>query len=275
MAVLYLDTNHLSRLVRDADHPTVRRVLGALRDGRTHLAVSMLHLHELSHPQFRSRADVGALLDSLPLTWAIQLPDVWDGETERAFRIALTESAPPLRVFDADPRRSLGMPDEAVIPPSQMLEAMAEHPHLRAYTTETAEYGARYDGLLKTRAAAIRNPEEPILARLRDMKRNRSPSGLYLPQAYPETEILRRAGGLAALPGYQVFQELGRTRLADERYETDLNDMIDEWHACYSPYADLTALDRRTIGRMRSARLPSLARATSDLTDVATWLDRL
>jgi hypothetical protein len=65
---------------------------------------------------------------------------------------------------------------------------------------------------------------------------------------------LARAGGMESFPAYSVLLRLARLRLNDPGFRTLRNDIIDEWHACYVPYASIAALDRRTAARYRDAR---------------------
>ncbi len=53
---------------------------------------------------------------------------------------------------------------------------------------------------------------------------------------------------------------------------TERNDPIDEWHALYSPYVRVAVLDRRTVGRCRSAKLPHVDRITRKLAEVPELL---
>ena len=258
--VLYLDTGHLSRLAKTPEQYSP--ILDILRDGKIYLAFSLLHLHELSAPGPWGREMVGGLLDSVPLAWSIWIDDVFDREAHSALARALTDSYTPPTVFFLDSGSAWGVPENARITPSQMLNNLANNAKLRTAVPAVADRGARLDQLLKQNAAVVKHPNGPLLGRLRDMRISQTPGGLHLPHPYPAEEIVRRVGGIAAFPAYNVFQALALTRLRDNRFSTKPNDLIDEWHACYSPYASLTALDRGTAARCRSAKIPGVERIT-------------
>lgn len=272
MLVLYLDTNHLSRLARSPHAPHCGAVRELLRQGPFHLALTFLHLQELSAPAFKSRGAVGVLLDDVPVAWAPSPDQIFDREVRAAIRLATTGSAESTSVFDPDFVRTFGAPRDADIPISQMLEAMAEHPTLRDHLRGAAEYGAAADHDFGRAAAVVRNPKEPILAHIRDLNAMTSPAGLHFPRSISPEEIFDRAGGLAGFPAINVVHSLARTRLKDESFRASENDVFDEWHASYAPYCAAMALDRRTTARFRMTRLPEAARVTHRLVDVPSLL---
>jgi hypothetical protein len=269
---LYLDTNHVSHLARHPDAADSRAVLAVLSAGRYKLGLSIFHLQELSAPTFSSRSQVGALLDRLPIAWA-PTPDVlFKLEARWAVERALSDVVVDHHVFTTSFERALGAPPEANILISEMLEAFAEHAHLRDHLHEAAREGATADAAWKRNAAVVRAPDEPVLSLIHDALTNRPPSGIVLQRPYPAADVLRRIGGVAALPAYQVSLGLARTRLNDESFEMESNDVVDEWHACYAPYCAAMALDTRTTARLRSARLPCVSRVTHRLADIPAIL---
>ncbi len=273
-AVIYLDSNHISRLVRDGKDPDVERVRQFLADGRFGLGFSLMHLYELSAPSFTSRPAVGAFLDAAPLMWAVHLPELFDREIHSVFQRAALKISDPPHIFHDDAVSAWAMPEAAAIPVSEMLDAFSSRPDLRVTISKTAGHGAIMDRL-KTNAAVIRDPKAPLLSRLRDMRIAQTPAGISLPVPYPAEEILERAGGVPGFPAYNVFQSLFLTRLRDGGFATGPNDIVDEWHTCYLPYTQAIALDRRTVGRCRSARLADLGRVASSLGELVPILNRV
>jgi hypothetical protein len=270
--VLYLDTNHLSRLARFPGEPECRSIRTLLDGGAARLALSFLHLQELSAPTFRSRGEVGALLDDLPIAWA-PTPDVlFDREVRAAIRLAMIGSADFAPVFASSFSEALGAPPETDILVSQMLEALAFRPALRAHLQEAADSGARADYRFGRLAAVVKNPREPILAHIRDLNAQTTPAGLHLPRELTPEEIFERAGGVAGFPVTNVAHSLARTRLKDERFIVSGNDLFDEWHACYAPYSAAMALDRRTAARFKMTQLPSASRVTHLLAGIPALL---
>jgi hypothetical protein len=93
-----------------------------------------------------------------------------------------------------------------------------------------------------------------------------------MPARLTPEDVLNRAGGLHGFPAYCLFQSLGLTRLRDLQYVAEQNDIVDEWHALYAPYSRVIALDKRTVGRVRSTRLQVAERVTAQLKDVPDLL---
>jgi hypothetical protein len=270
--VLYLDTNHLSHLARFPREPGCRSVRELLDSEQVQLGLSLLHLQELSAPAFRSRGEVGALLDDVPVTWAPSPDELFDREVRSAIRLAMTGNAESDCVFDPDFVRTFGAPFEANIAISEMLEAMAGHATLRDHLREAAAYGAAAGHIVGRAAAVVRNPSEPILARIRDLNSKMTPAGLHLPRRLSPEEIFDGAGGLSGFPAINVAHSLARTRLKDESFRASENDIFDEWHACYAPYSTVIALDRSTAARFRMTHLPEAARVTHRLADISALL---
>lgn len=255
--VLYLDTNHLSVMARRPHEPANAAVLTILERGEAQLALSLLHLQELSAPTFIDRPTVGAMLDRLPVLWAINIIELFNREVRQALQRVLVGDCPPLVVFCEDLRHAWDAPGLEIVPRiAEQLEIFASRPDLRARVAQSAAHGAWLDAVIKTGAAVLLDPAGPVLSRIREMDIRKTPSGIVMTRPYPAEELLAKAGGLGGFPAYNVFQQLHRIRLGDARYATSDNDLIDEWHACYYPYADLTALDRRTVSRCAAARLP-------------------
>jgi hypothetical protein len=272
-SVIYLDSHHISRLVRDPTDADVGRALQLLRSGRFALGFSLMHLYELSAPSFISRPAVGAFLDTACLKWAVHLPELFDREIRSVFeRVALGRVSHP-RIFHDDVLSAWAMPDGAAIPPSEMLDVFSSRPDLRDKIAKTAGHGAIMDRL-KTDAVVIRDPKVPLVSRLRDMLIPETPAGLILPVPYAPEELFDRAGGVPGFPAYNVFQSLSLTRLRDGGFAPGPTDIVDEWHACYLPYSYATALDRRTVGRCRSAKLPHIDRLAISLADLVPMLGR-
>ncbi len=272
--IVYLDTNHLSELALRPDGNGASEVLQLLATARLRLGLSLLHLQELSAPGFAGRAEVGRLLDRVPVSWAPFIEKVFDLEVTWGLERALTGATHERQVFTPSFEHAFGAEPEANIPISRMLDAFAMRPDLRKKLPEAARYGVRGDAAMKRNAALIRAPDQPLLSRIRDMAPRITASGLYMPAPYPPEELLRRAGGLPGFPAYNVFLGLARTRLGDDLFPTEENDLIDEWHASYAPYVSAMALDRRTVGRFRAASLPQVDRVTHRLDEVPAILAR-
>ena len=271
-SIAYLDTHHISRLARFPDEAESVAVRQMLQDGKVNLAMTWLHLQELSAPEFVSRAQVGAFLDTLRVVWGPTPDKLFDSEVQAAIQYAMTREATKLAPFSESFTEAFEAPLEADIPIAEMLEAMANHPTLRTHLADAAHHGARMDARFKKAAAIVRNPKEPIVAHIRELNSRTTPSGLQLPRVFSPDEVIDLAGGLSGFPALHVSHSLARTRLGDERFPSVANDVVDEWHACYAPYVAVTALDRRTAARFRMARLPDAQYVTHSLKDVPRLL---
>jgi hypothetical protein len=229
---------------------------------------------ELSAPTFKSFDAVCQLLDSVPVAWAILPPELFSREVKAGFAKALGAHNPPFAVYYESPVQPLSDVNLEGGTPSAALEALRSTPRLRSLLLDAARVHALTYDSLKIRAAAVRNPLEPLLSRIRDTQLRETPSGIFLSEPLNPEYILERAGGLDGFPAYQIFQSLNVTRLKDPKYVTVSNDIFDEWHAVYAAYSSATALDRRTYGRLRSTRLPVVSRVTSSLADLPGILGR-
>ena len=263
-------------MARRPQEPANAAVLAVLEHGEARLALSLLHLQELSAPTFIDRPTVGAMLDRLPVLWAINIIELFNREARQALqRLLVGDNAPPV-VFCEDLRHAWDAPGLEIVPQvSEQLEIFAGRPDFRARIAQSAAHGAWLDGVIKTGAAVLRDPTGPVLSRIREMDIRETASGLVLARPYPAEELLAQAGGLAGFPAYNVFQQLHRIRLGDARFPTSENDLVDEWHACYYPYANVTALDRRTVARCAAAQLPGRERLTYQLGSVPQLLASL
>ena len=269
--ILYLDTNHISALARYPESDESKAVLAILENGEARLGVSLLHLHELSSPKFVDRPKVGELLDRLPLAWARWVIHVFGDEIRAAIAKSLGTVRGVAAFYDCM-EAAFVMPQMAAVEPSVALEAMAENPHLRKGLLRT-EYAARLDASLKGNAAVMTDPLVPLMATMREEHDlSRTPAGLRLGRPLDPETIIKSVGGLTAFPAYQVFHLMHRTRLGDETFQTQGNDIVDELHACYGPYVRALLVDKATLGRLRSGRVPFIDRCSRHLRDAPRLL---
>lgn len=264
----------MSHVARYPDQADSLALVGLLQNGDYRLGLSLLHLQELSAPTFASRQSVGSFLETIPVSWAPSPDVLFQREVRWGIERALYGSNSSPEVFDTSFEKAMGAPPEASIPISEMLQALAERPDLRAHLREAAHYGADADSRFKRTAALVRAPNEPILSHIRDMRMSSMRSGITIPQTVSDEDIFRKAGCLAGFPANYVAQALAKIRSMNETFRTESNDVIDEWHACYAPYCAVTVLDRATAARFREARLPDASRVTHRLSDVRDILER-
>jgi len=273
--VIYLDTNHISHLARNPQDVAAANILALLHSGSVDLAFSVLHMVELSDPNFKSFPDVCRLLDSVRIAWAILPHALNDLELEIAFARAFEEKLPEPRAFFASPKQALNYPFPDTALPSDALEAMREIPRMRdVLLNEATDHAREYDQV-KNNAVAVTRPSEPLLSRIRDYILKTNPAGAPLAREFIPDSILERAGGLKAFPAYAIHQGLIVSRLKDPKYVTERNTIMDEWHAVYAPYVAAMALDRATAQRFRSMKLPAASRVTAKLHEIPALLTSL
>jgi hypothetical protein len=124
--VLYLDTNHISSLVRRPEAAESRAVMTLLQANRAYLAFSIFHIIELSAPTFKSYGDVCDLLDKLPVAWAIHFPNLFDAEIDAAFARVVGGKPRPVEAFFTTPAEAWGDPQ----PPLRLLKPFG---HIRDF----------------------------------------------------------------------------------------------------------------------------------------------
>ena len=266
--VLYLDTNHISRLVRDRDSAAVVDTVVLLESGNIRLAYTVLHLLELSDPDFKDRGTVGQLLDRLPLAWGMDPMSLLSTEIDAQISAAAGEVS-AVDPFHTTMEDGWDAPPAAVVRPSRGIEVFATTPHLRQGMLKSKAYGAALDGLVKRTAAVVEEPLRPLLSKIReehDLTRTQA-GGPIDPPLTPEA-LVEAAGGIDGFPANRAYRDLYLTRLNDPTYRTQGNDIIDELHCVYGPYVSALLVDRTTLGRIRSTQVPFASWSGRKLEDV-------
>jgi hypothetical protein len=262
--VLYLDTNHLSRLGKHPSAPDSTGLVQVLEETGAALALSLVHLIELADPDFISGPRVAARLDTLPVIWALSPDDLWEAEVRSAFA-AYAGATASVRPFGFDVSVALGGPTSGASP-SEVLDAFRD-PAIRHEIDQVAVGGLIFDRL-KTDATLVQAP----LRLLKEMIRKRQPQatevGLVLPAPADPDDIIAAAGGLRGFPSYGLLHAVATARLRDKQFQADRSDVFDLMHAAYAVYADVTALDRSYAARVRAARNDLSKRVTHRLEEV-------
>jgi hypothetical protein len=266
--VVYLDTNHLSVLGKDPTGQPAQDLTRALAQSRAKVALSLIHLIELSHPAFVSGPEVAAFLDSLPVVWASAPDDLWEAEVLRAYaRYAGTEWE--YRVFGSDVSSAIGG-HRVGATPSQAINAF-RHPGIRAEIEHATIAGIMFDRM-KTDASLVTDPLKLLKGMIQARRPKTTPAGLALPTVDP-ADIVKCAGGLVGFPSYALMHSVASARLRDKQFQARRSDVFDLMHCAYAVYAAITALDRSYSARVRQAR-PDLAKqVTHRLPDVISALD--
>jgi hypothetical protein len=198
------------------------------------LAVSYLEILELAAPNFTSLPDLKALLRDLPHVLANPFENVADEEI--AFVVARVNglSRRPPRVFARDTSEwgyHLGPVGGTAV---DMLDALSESTEQRDQIQAMARWGAQ-SSMLKGEAALAKNPKLPLtLAVQHHLDHQRKIYKGYANGLSAE-EILKRAGGRAAFPAYEVQESLVAERMADKGQKSSANDVFDEFIAFYAP----------------------------------------
>jgi hypothetical protein len=270
--IVVLDTNHLSDLAREPSAPESAAIIGRLERGDTALGISLFHLLELSDPRFKSADNLRALLRAVPNVLANPYENVEDEEMAVACARATGLTRRPPRVWARDTSEWSYHVGPAGGTAVDMLDAFVAMSDEREQVRAFAEYGAQ-GSMMKSRAALVREPMLPLTLALQrhiDEQRLRFPG---YANALTAREVIERAGGKSAFPGYQMQESLLDQRMKDPGQKSTANDVYDEFIAFYAPYAAVTAVDRRTFHRAQMARVEAVARMTRHLSEVPRLLD--
>jgi len=272
--VLYLDTSHISEIARNSSAPGAEALLRILQSDRAALAISLMHFIELASPDFASVGDVKALLREVPIAFAVSTEEVWASEMAVSCALAGGKVREPPRVFCRTAldwcRGPSPTPGHAV----DYLEAFIEQPELRVQILDVAAEAARVS-MMKAQAAIIRDPRLPLrLSVSNHLEEFRARNPDYAGGLTSE-QVVDKAGGPPAFPSLAVFHCTisERLKLADQK--STINDVLDEYHAAYAPYAAATALDRRTVARVRHGGLAEKHRVTARLEEVSTLFEQV
>jgi hypothetical protein len=249
-------------------------VITLLQREEATLAVSYLQILELAAPSFTSLPDLKALLSDLPHVLANPFENVADEEI--AFVVARVNglSRRPPRVFARDTSEwgyHVGPVGGTAV---DMLDAVSESTEQRDQIRAMAKWGAE-SSMLKGEAALAKNPKLPLtLAVQHHLDQQRKTYKKY-GMGLSAEEIVKRAGGRAAFPGYEVQESLVAERMADKGQKSSANDVFDEFIAFYAPYAAATAVDKRTLHRAKMAKLPAVPRMTRYLSEIPSIVERV
>lgn len=273
--ILYLDTSHISEIVRNPMDATNRAILHSLEKGEAELGVWVVHLLELTDPNFKSFDSARDLLSDVPVRMALDRRFVIEDEVALACSRISGQSRRPPRVFVEN------LEDWAVtvaMPPGfsviDVLDFLRDNESHRKSGLAVAQDGATWS-VLKENAAVAQNRLSIAALYVRDhLEKIRPANPFYVSGLTPE-EIIKHAGGLSAFPMLFVMLTIARERLIYPGKKTKRNDIIDEYHASYSPYAAVTTLDGPTFARYRDAKLPYLARVTTRVDEVSKILVRV
>lgn len=266
--VVYLDTNHLSALGRYPQRPASAAFLEALTSGGAVVALSIVHLIELSHPNFKSGDAVGAFLDQLPVVWALSLDSLWEAEVRAAYAAFFGN---PISVdpFGDDVSSAIGG-RRSNAKPSLAIESF-RNPELRSEIEQATIAGLLFDAL-KTDAMLVRDPLILLKRMIVKRRPSRTPGGLVIDPIVDPAQILEVVGGLRGFPSYSLMHTVATARLRDRTFRASPADVYDLMHAAYATYASLTALDRSYAARVRSARPDLVNKVTYQLSEISSWL---
>ncbi|HEX7239127.1 MAG TPA: hypothetical protein VF263_02585 [Longimicrobiaceae bacterium] len=268
-----LDTNHISDLVWRRADADVQSIVKILSRGDVSLNVCLFHVVELSAPTFPKFVDIIQLVRDLPIVLGNPVENIFDEELACACAAACGRTRRPPRVFARD-LSEWGYVGTVQGTAVDLLEFYATHQNHRDRLISAFDYFSRYDRL-KRDAAVVRDPMLPITLQ---MEEHLTKLRLTTPQyadALSAREVLDKVGGVPALPAYEIYQQVMLQRLTHLEKITSGNDLRDEYVACYTPYAAVTVLDRRTAHRVKQAKQSSAPRVTRYLKEVPDILQRI
>lgn len=270
---IYLDNNHLSDLIFGPEY-AVMSTMSILAGGRALLAISLWHIVELSRVSPERAERVRAFMRSVPIRLAIDTGRLRDDEIAYAIaRLRGFERRPP-RVFvrtltDWAPSHTAPLGYSAV----DFFEIMHRDPAYREAMMKTPREGAEIAVMMREHAAVVRDLLEPLTKAVADhldewrWRQRDYAAGLTA------REIVD-AIGENVCPSAAACNRLARVRLLDKS-KADPNDIVDEDHAAYAPYAAVLATDGPTAHRFRQGKVPASVRVTSRLNEVAPLFERV
>lgn len=272
--VLYLDTNHISEIARHPDRADSQPVVAALQGSRAALAITLIHFVELSDPGFSSFTAVRDLLRSVPVAWTGSTTEVWDSEIAVACARARGITREPPRVFHKDALDWSRGPSPTSDDAGTFLEDLVKQSELREGLLDVAKEAAQVS-MIKTEAVLVKEPVFPLRIGVQDHLDSWRARNWDYALGLDADDIIRSAGGPPGFPSLHTYHSTLRERLKLADQKSTKNDVFDEYHAAYAPYAAVTALDRATVSRLKAAGLNVVHRVTAFLSDVPGILERV
>lgn len=266
--IVYLDTNHLSRLGRTPDGRDESQFVHALSRADARVSLSIIHLIELSHPDFRSGETVAALLDALPIVWARPLDEIWENEVHAAYA-AYFHTTISFEPFGSSVNYAIGG-RHVDATPSQAIESFRGS-DLREEIERTTVAGLMFDAM-KTDATLVTDPLKLLKRMIASRRPRKTATGIVIDPSCDPVDVLKAVGGLSGFPSYFLLHRIATGRLRDKSFRAKQSDVYDLMHAAYVPYASYTALDRSYAARVRRARPDLAVKVTHELPDVSAWL---
>jgi hypothetical protein len=154
------------------------------------------------------------------------------------------------------------------------LEALVKQPGLRKGLLDVAKEAAQRS-MIKTEAVLVKQPVFPLRIVVQDHLDSWRARNWDYALGLDADDIIRSAGGPPGFPSLHTYHSTLRERLKLADQKSTRNDVFDEYHAAYAPYAAVTALDRPTVSRLKAARLNVVHRVTALLSDVLGILEKV
>jgi hypothetical protein len=264
--VVYLDTNHLSDLVRKPTAPGSVAVREMFAGGVARLALSFMHVIELSANVPYSPA-IRRYADSCNPLFGRSMLDLFSAEADSAWRGARGQPRVDIETFVAtvgdwahDVRAG-----ERTLP---FTEFFGRHPEYRNdYRAQMELVAEEYRGRAKS-SGSMPGRELGPLPRIVRMRRPVDADVSTL----SAIDVIDRAGGLSAFPAFHCQHALLLSKLEIPSAIITVNDLVDFYHAIYAPYAAVAVLEHRHIELLRQRGLGHIARMTADLAEVPALL---
>lgn len=273
--VLNLDTCVISALARDPGRDDCRAVLKLLEHGDNLLAFSIVHALELAKtPVDTSRREITNLLRDTPVVFSVPREMVEEDEIAYAIARATGHERRRPRVFV----RSLRNWGKRVIPDGYGASDMIEHFHEDVAGRD--DFFAAIQELsalewLKSRSLLTRHPAEPTRLAVQcflDEMRARNPT--YAGNLAAE-EVIKRVGGVSGFPARHVMDQVVALRLRTAKQKPNGNHLLDDYIACYAPYASITQMDGPATQRIIDTKVQCATRVVRDLKSIPPLLARI
>ena len=221
--VVYLDTNHLSTLGRHSEIPASASFRKALADSGGVIALSIVHLIELGNPSFKSSDLVCALLDELPVVWALPLDSFWAAEVSATYGAYFKH---PLEVqpFGDDVQHAIGG-QRLGVKPSLAVESFRD-PAIRLEVEQATIAGLIFDAM-KTDATLVQDPLILLKRMIVSRRPSMTPGSDGVEPFVGPADILRAVGGLRGFPSYSPMHTVATARLRDKTFRAAQSDVYD------------------------------------------------
>lgn len=290
MKNLYLDTSRLRNLANDYKSEIWAPVDAFLRADRGILIISLAHFYDFTTRVAGIEDATATYLDSLNnLKWVPFPYDVFREELRVATEFALEGVTNSMTLFFDSFNDLLRYSEykqlekNRIIPNVLISSASLYDIHQPRTTSELIEYCAKYKVFdafkkqLKTDATKItqwnkntaiwQNPKMVLRSYVEAYLPKRTKHGKYVPKNAGFVDKLLDIAE-KFMPSLVFTTALQRVKYGYENMLVEANDLVDEFHASFTPYCDVVLLDRGTCSRIKQTTFSYQNKVAEDPRDL-------